>query len=111
MDFYLTRSLVSSYSSGVREEGDEQAPMKPVQSWVDVYLPEMERPYALLARLDKPIGTRLLAWPCMWYVSCIFIIYEYISEMSSEYFHCILYNMYEIIGQLPWQPAQERFLI
>lgn len=61
-------SLVSSYSSGVREkEGDEEAPPKPVQSWVDAYLPEMVRPYALLARLDKPIGTWLLAWPCMWY--------------------------------------------
>lgn len=35
-------------------------------SWIDVYLPEKARPYARLARLDKPIGTWLLAWPCMW---------------------------------------------
>lgn len=27
------------------------------------------RPYALLARLDKPIGTWLLAWPCMWSIT------------------------------------------
>lgn len=36
------------------------------RSWIDVYLPEKARPYARLARLDKPIGTWLLAWPCMW---------------------------------------------
>lgn len=35
-------------------------------SWVDTYLPQKIRPYAHLARLDKPIGTWLLAWPCMW---------------------------------------------
>ncbi|XP_078162060.1 4-hydroxybenzoate geranyltransferase 2-like [Carex rostrata] len=63
-------SLLSPYSSGVREkERDEAAPPKPVQSWVDAYLPEMVRPYALLARLDKPIGTWLLAWPCMWSIT------------------------------------------
>lgn len=37
--------------------------------WIDRYLPEAARPYAHLARLDKPIGTWLLAWPCMWCVS------------------------------------------
>lgn len=35
-------------------------------SWIDLYLPQKARPYAKLARLDKPIGTWLLAWPCMW---------------------------------------------
>lgn len=35
-------------------------------SWIDLYLPEEVRGYAKLARLDKPIGTWLLAWPCMW---------------------------------------------
>ncbi|KAK7856735.1 4-hydroxybenzoate polyprenyltransferase [Quercus suber] len=35
-------------------------------SWVDLYLPKHVQPYARLARLDKPIGTWLLAWPCMW---------------------------------------------
>lgn len=36
------------------------------RSWIDVYFSEKARPYARLARLDKPIGTWLLAWPCMW---------------------------------------------
>jgi len=29
-------------------------------------LPNSLRPYALLARVDKPIGTALLLWPCLW---------------------------------------------
>ncbi|XP_038995878.1 4-hydroxybenzoate polyprenyltransferase, mitochondrial-like [Hibiscus syriacus] len=40
-----------------------------VPSWVDVYLPRGIQPYAKLARLDKPIGTWLLAWPCMWSIT------------------------------------------
>ncbi|EPS66242.1 hypothetical protein M569_08535, partial [Genlisea aurea] len=39
------------------------------QSWISVYLPEKVQPYARLARLDKPIGTWLLAWPCMWSIT------------------------------------------
>uniref|UniRef100_A0A803Q1Z5 4-hydroxybenzoate polyprenyltransferase, mitochondrial n=1 Tax=Cannabis sativa TaxID=3483 RepID=A0A803Q1Z5_CANSA len=38
-------------------------------SWIDLYLPRQIRPYVRLARLDKPIGTWLLAWPCMWSIS------------------------------------------
>lgn len=32
-------------------------------------LPESVRPYALLMRLDRPIGTWLLYWPCAWSVA------------------------------------------
>ncbi|XP_030508706.2 4-hydroxybenzoate polyprenyltransferase, mitochondrial [Cannabis sativa] len=38
-------------------------------SWIDLYLPRQIHPYVRLARLDKPIGTWLLAWPCMWSIS------------------------------------------
>ncbi|MBM3569658.1 MAG: 4-hydroxybenzoate octaprenyltransferase [Alphaproteobacteria bacterium] len=34
--------------------------------WVDRFLPAGLRPYARLARLDRPIGTWLLLWPCLW---------------------------------------------
>ncbi len=34
--------------------------------WVDRLLPEAARPYARLARLDRPIGWWLLLWPCWW---------------------------------------------
>jgi 4-hydroxybenzoate polyprenyl transferase len=38
----------------------------PIWTWVDRYLPTDWQPYARLARLDKPIGTWLLLWPCCW---------------------------------------------
>ncbi|KAK6926225.1 UbiA prenyltransferase family [Dillenia turbinata] len=44
-------------------ETEELSPSSP--SWIDLYLPEQARSYAKLARLDKPIGTWFLAWPCM----------------------------------------------
>lgn len=37
-------------------------------TWIDRYLPAASRPFAHLARLDKPTGTWLLAWPCFWCV-------------------------------------------
>jgi 4-hydroxybenzoate polyprenyltransferase len=37
-------------------------------SWVD-RLPERLRPFAVLARWDRPIGTWLLLWPCWWAVA------------------------------------------
>nr|GFB39022.1 4-hydroxybenzoate polyprenyltransferase, mitochondrial-like [Tanacetum cinerariifolium] len=42
---------------------------KKVSGWIDLYLPKIMRPYAHLARLDKPIGTWLLAWPCFWSIT------------------------------------------
>lgn len=38
----------------------------PILTWVDRYLPAKFHPYARLARVDKPIGTWLLLWPCFW---------------------------------------------
>ncbi|MFZ5835070.1 MAG: 4-hydroxybenzoate octaprenyltransferase [Pseudomonadota bacterium] len=35
-------------------------------NWVDSYAPLAARPYLRLARLDRPIGTWLLLWPCWW---------------------------------------------
>lgn len=34
--------------------------------WIDRVLPGPARPYARLARLDRPIGTWLLLFPCWW---------------------------------------------
>lgn len=34
--------------------------------WVDTRLPAWARPYARLARLERPIGWWLLLWPCWW---------------------------------------------
>jgi 4-hydroxybenzoate polyprenyltransferase len=38
----------------------------PRGAWVDRVLPVGARPYARLARLDRPIGTWLLLFPCWW---------------------------------------------
>jgi len=38
----------------------------PRGSWVDRFLPPAARPYARLMRLDRPIGTWLLLFPCWW---------------------------------------------
>ena len=37
--------------------------------WVERFLPESVRPYARLARFDRPIGTWLLLLPCWWSVA------------------------------------------
>lgn len=66
---------ISTSSSGVaekhdedprRDKDDDSGPKVRDLSWIDLYLPKSARPYAHLARLDRPIGTWLLAWPCMW---------------------------------------------
>lgn len=36
------------------------------QHWVDTHLPPFLRPYARLARWERPIGWWLLLWPCFW---------------------------------------------
>ena len=38
----------------------------PVDGWVDRWMPAPLRPYARLMRLDRPIGTWLLLFPCWW---------------------------------------------
>jgi 4-hydroxybenzoate polyprenyltransferase len=38
----------------------------PTGNWVDRLLPAPARPYARLMRLDRPIGTWLLLFPCWW---------------------------------------------
>lgn len=35
-------------------------------NWLDRYAPERVKPYGRLARWDRPIGFRLLFWPCAW---------------------------------------------
>ena len=37
--------------------------------WVDTTLPSWSRPYARLARWERPIGWWLLLWPCWWSAS------------------------------------------
>jgi len=39
------------------------------QNWVDLYAPEMVQPYLKLSRIDRPIGTWLLMFPCLWSIA------------------------------------------
>ncbi len=41
----------------------------PKGNWVDRFLPAAARPYARLARFDRPIGTWLLLFPCWWSIA------------------------------------------
>ncbi|KGN58515.1 4-hydroxybenzoate polyprenyltransferase, mitochondrial isoform X1 [Cucumis sativus] len=61
-----SKSDESPYGS-VKNDGKSEA--KAEMSWISLYLPKKFQPYAHLARLDKPIGTWLLAWPCMWSIT------------------------------------------
>ena len=65
--FRFVAHISSSKEDQSSNGGLEPSPSKAEVSWIDLYLPKHARPYAHLARLDKPIGTWLLAWPCMWY--------------------------------------------
>lgn len=38
----------------------------PVGNWIDRWVPAAARPYLRLARMDRPIGTWLLLFPCWW---------------------------------------------
>uniref|UniRef100_A0ACD5VD11 Uncharacterized protein n=1 Tax=Avena sativa TaxID=4498 RepID=A0ACD5VD11_AVESA len=74
--FYVDRILLPisfshplSTSSRSTDKDDSLQPPLPSVSWVERWLPQAARPYAMLARLDKPIGTWLLAWPCMWSIT------------------------------------------
>ncbi|KAH1199539.1 4-hydroxybenzoate polyprenyltransferase, mitochondrial [Glycine max] len=53
---------VSTWPS--KENKNHQSGGNVSSSWVELYLPRKVQPYARLARLDKPIGTWLLLWPC-----------------------------------------------
>nr|XP_051210714.1 4-hydroxybenzoate polyprenyltransferase, mitochondrial-like isoform X1 [Lolium perenne]XP_051210720.1 4-hydroxybenzoate polyprenyltransferase, mitochondrial-like isoform X1 [Lolium perenne] len=68
--YYVDRILLPSTFSRPHstDEGKEDG-VPAAASWVERRLPEAARPYAMLARLDKPIGTWLLAWPCMWSIA------------------------------------------
>jgi 4-hydroxybenzoate polyprenyltransferase len=50
----------------VGSDGDGMVADAPRGNWVDRFLPARARPYARLARLDRPIGWWLLLWPCWW---------------------------------------------
>ena len=59
-------SSTSSSSSSSSSSGGR--PRIVTGTWLD-RLPQSWIPYAQLARIEKPIGTWLLAWPCFWSIA------------------------------------------
>jgi len=55
----------SRFYSTIPEDRHESQSAPIFKTWVDK-LPASWIPYAHLSRLEKPIGTWLLAWPCFW---------------------------------------------
>ncbi len=55
------------------------------QNWVDKYLPKSMRPYARLARLDRPIGTWLLLLPCWWGLALATVNHPALPTPSPRY--------------------------
>lgn len=48
------------------ESHQQSVPDAKSGNWVDRYAPDWLKPYARLARWDRPIGFYLLFWPCAW---------------------------------------------
>lgn len=44
------------------------------QSWLQRIIPESLWPYAQLARVEKPTGIWLFAWPCFWMGRCLGVV-------------------------------------
>lgn len=57
-----------NFSSSPANHEPSSVPQPPV-SWLNDVLPARLLPYAHLMRLDKPIGTWLLVWPCFWSIA------------------------------------------
>ena len=51
------------------EIGNTSASDIPRGGWVDQWIPVWARPYIRLARLDRPIGSWLLLFPCWWSIA------------------------------------------
>ncbi|KAK9828355.1 hypothetical protein WJX74_010561 [Apatococcus lobatus] len=56
-------------SPASRDKPADAPPHQPARTWLNSWLPSSAVPYAQLMRLDRPIGTWLLAWPCMWSIA------------------------------------------
>jgi len=56
-------------------------------NWVDSYAPDWLKPYARLARWDRPIGFWLLFWPCAWGLALAAVAQP---AMGFDWWGCVL---------------------
>ncbi len=70
----------------------------PSGNWVDRFAPAFLRPYARLARWDRPIGWWLLLWPCWWSTA---LAGEVAGRLWPDPIHLILF----LIGAIAMRGA------
>lgn len=71
--------------------------------WVERYLPHSLRPYARLMRVDRPIGTWLLLWPCLWslalasqgFPDLYFLILFALGSVIMRGAGCVINDLYD----------------
>jgi 4-hydroxybenzoate polyprenyltransferase len=63
---FLSTTPPPPEKDGDSDPVDKEALDPSMVTWVDTMLPTSMQPYARLARMDRPIGTWLLLWPCWW---------------------------------------------
>jgi 4-hydroxybenzoate polyprenyltransferase len=62
----MTDTFPTSTQAPGLDPGLDNSSDIPRGGWIDRYVPVTARPYFRLARLDRPIGTWLLLFPCWW---------------------------------------------
>ena len=65
----LTHLSARTYQGGSRDKNAESEERNPAEAGMIGLLPKSASPYARLMRLDKPIGSWLLAWPSFWSIA------------------------------------------
>jgi len=68
-----------------RQPNDARVADAAFDNWVDFYAPEKTKPYLRLMRADRPIGTWLLLWPCLWSIALAAPLGEGWSVLSLLY--------------------------
>ena len=74
-----------------------------IGNWVDRYIPKPFQPYARLMRLDRPIGTWLLLWPCLWslalaspdFPDLLYVVYFAIGALIMRGAGCVINDIYD----------------
>ncbi|BCJ91675.1 4-hydroxybenzoate octaprenyltransferase [Terrihabitans soli] len=60
----------------------------PPGNWVDRHAPDWLKPFARLARWDRPIGVWLLFWPCAWSTA---LVATATGKPAPDLFHLVLF--------------------
>ncbi|KAG0238028.1 Para-hydroxybenzoate--polyprenyltransferase, mitochondrial precursor (PHB:polyprenyltransferase) [Actinomortierella wolfii] len=91
--FSTTSSLLSPPTQSSTTNETEAVPKAP-KTWLDK-MPASIQPYLYLTRIDKPIGTWLLYWPCAW--SITMASYSAQLPMSSALYTMALFGTGAVI--------------